>query len=83
MFVEDHDNTKDPAVRTATGSFAGWVGIIANLFLVAGKMLIGIISGSVSVIADGLNNLVDAGGSLISLLGFYLASKKADRPRSL
>ncbi len=79
IFVKDHGNTKDPTVRTATGSFAGWVGIIANLLLVTSKMLVGFISGSVSVIADGLNNLLDAGGSLISLLGFRLASKKADK----
>lgn len=79
LFVKDHENSKDPAVRTATGSFAGWVGIIANLLLVASKMLIGLVSGSVSVIADAFNNLVDAGSSLISLLGFRLASKKADK----
>lgn len=79
LFVKDHQNTKDPAVRTAIGSFAGWVGIFCNLFLVAGKMAVGLASGSISVIADALNNLLDAVSSVIALIGFKIAAKKADK----
>lgn len=79
LFVKDYQNTKNPAVRTSIGSFAGWVGIICNLSLVAGKMVVGLVSGSISVIADALNNLLDAVSSIIALVGFKIAAKKADK----
>lgn len=78
LFVKDYQNIKDTAVRTALGSFAGWVGIFCNLLLVAGKVAVGLAAGSVSVIADGLNNLLDAAGSIIALFGFKLAAKEPD-----
>ena len=53
--------------------------IIINIFLVIGKVVTGILSGSVSVIADGLNNLMDVAGSVITLIGFKMSSKKADK----
>lgn len=78
-FVTDYENVKDTKVRSAYGRLAGWVGIVCNLLLVAGKLAVGFISGSVAVIADGLNNLSDAASSIITLVGFRLASKKADK----
>ena len=64
--------------RSSAGSFASWAGIVINLLLVVGKVTAGIFAGSVAVIADGLNNLMDALGAIITLLGFKMAAKKAD-----
>ena len=66
------------AVRSAVGAFSGGVGIAANLVLFLGKLLAGILSGSVGVVADALNNLSDASGSILTLVGFRLAGKPAD-----
>jgi len=79
LFVKNYECTDDPAVRTAYGSLSGWVGIVSNGLLVAAKLLVGLLSGSVAIIADGLNNLSDAASSLISLLGFKIAAREADR----
>ena len=73
------DNPHDPAARTAAGTLAGWVGIISNVILTIVKVLIGAVAGSASVLADGLNNLLDAVSSVISLIGFKLGAKKADK----
>ena len=77
-FIKDNKNTKDNAVRVAIGSLAGWVGIICNLLLVVGKATVGFVSGSVSVTADALNNLLDAVSSIILLIGYKISSKQAD-----
>lgn len=78
LFVKDHKNVQDSSVRAAYGKLSGWVGIICNLLLCAGKFIVGFISGSVSITADAANNLSDASSSIISLLGFKLAEKEAD-----
>lgn len=78
-FIKNHDRIGDAAVRTAYGSLAGWVGIVCNLLLVAGKLAVGFFSGSVAIIADGLNNLSDAASSIVALVGFKVAARKADR----
>lgn len=77
-FVKDYDNTSDGNVRTAYGRLAGWTGIVCNLLLFAGKLIAGLLSGSVAIIADAVNNLSDASSSIISLLGFKMAAKPAD-----
>ena len=64
--------------RLSKGRTAGLVGIICNLLLFGGKLLAGILSGSMSITADALNNLSDASSSLVTLLGFKLAEKPAD-----
>lgn len=79
IFVKDHKNYNDPEVRNKIGNFASWIGIILNILLVVIKVFAGAISNSISVIADGLNNLMDAVGSVITLIGFKLANKKADK----
>lgn len=79
LFVKDHKNTDAPAVRSSVGTLAGIVGIICNLLLCAGKMTVGILSASVSVTADALNNLSDAASSIVTLLGFQLAKRPADK----
>ena len=78
-FIKDFDRVEEASVRTAYGSLAGLVGIVSNLLLVAAKLAVGLLSGSVAIIADGLNNLSDAASSVISLAGFKIASRKADR----
>lgn len=78
LFVKDYNNTKDPVVRTKYGTLSGVVGIISNLILCTLKIFAGIFSGSVSITADGINNLSDAGSSIITLIGFKLSSKPAD-----
>lgn len=78
LFVKDYENVEDPKVRGAYGKLAGIVGIICNLLLFAGKLLAGLLSGSVAVGADAVNNLSDASSSLVTLLGFKLAERPAD-----
>jgi len=68
----------DPAQRSVLGKLAGLVGIICNLILFAGKLIVGITSGSVSITADAVNNLSDASSSVVALLGFRLSEKPAD-----
>lgn len=70
--------TDSPKGRAAVGSLSGGVGIFCNLALFAMKLMIGIVSGSVSITADALNNLSDASGSVVTLVGFRVADKPAD-----
>lgn len=77
-FINDYENVKDSKVRDRYGKLAGIVGIISNSLLCIMKILIGWISGSIAIIADGVNNLADASSSLITLIGFKLASMPED-----
>lgn len=78
LFVKHASDTSDPAVRAGYGRLAGVTGIVCNLLLFALKLLAGTISGSVSITADAVNNLSDASGSIVTLVGFKLASRPAD-----
>ena len=78
IFIKDSQNTADSKVRVAYGYLCGAVGIALNILLFVGKIIAGTISGSVAVTADAFNNLSDAGSSIISLIGFRLASQKPD-----
>ena len=77
-FIKDYDNVKDFKVREAYGLLGGIVGIIANVLLCSTKIAIGFSGGSIAILADGLNNLSDAGSSIVSLVGFKLSNKPAD-----
>lgn len=77
--VRDYPNTKDPEVRTRYGRMAGLVGVVCNLLLGGGKALIGALFGSISVLADGINNLSDATSSVVTLIGFKMSSRPADK----
>ena len=77
-FVRTYENTGDPAVRDAVGRLSGIVGILCNVLLFAAKFLAGTLTGSVAITADAINNLSDASSSVVTLLGFKLASKPAD-----
>lgn len=78
LFVRDYQNTASPAVRGAYGKLAGVVGIVCNLLLFVGKLLAGLLAGSVAIMADAVNNLSDAASSVVTLLGFKLAERPAD-----
>lgn len=72
------DYTSAP-IRAKAGALAGGVGIGANLLLAAGKFFAGAVSGSISITADAANNLTDAGSSLLTVAGFRLSAKPADK----
>ena len=79
LFIPNHENTDLPEVRRRYGVLSGAVGIFLNLILFAGKLTAGLLTRSVSITADGFNNLSDAASSVITLVGFRLAGKKADK----
>ena len=78
LFVKDADNTESPKVRAAIGTLSGLVGIVCNVLLFAFKLLVGTLTGSVSITADAMNNLSDASGSIVAFIGFRVADKPAD-----
>lgn len=78
IFVRDHKNTEDPVVRDKCGRVAGAVGIVTNFLLFLMKIIVGTVFHSVSVTADAVNNLTDSGSSVVTLIGFKMASKPAD-----
>ena len=77
LFVKDK-NVKDPKVRTKYGTLSSLTGIVVNFILSITKVVIGIISNSMSIISDGLNNITDAGSSVITMIGFKMSQKKVD-----
>ena len=83
LFVKDKDNVTDPAVRGRYAALAGITGILLNLLLFAGKLTAGLLAASVAVIADAFNNVSDAGSSVVTLIGFRLASKPVDKEHPL
>ncbi len=79
LFIKNKDHVEDSSVRNAYGKMAGIVGIMCNLFLFAGKFFAGVITGAISITADAFNNLSDAASSIITLVGFDMAGKPADK----
>ena len=77
-FIKDSENITDNDVRNAYGSLAGIVGILLNLLLFIIKLSVVLLSGSVAIMADAFNNLSDAASSIMTIIGFKLASKPAD-----
>lgn len=78
-FINDSENIKNKKVRESFGYLGGIVGIIINLILFLIKISVGMMLNSIAVIADGVNNLSDVGASLVTIFGFKLASKPADK----
>ena len=78
LFIKSPDPTS-PATRHAYGSLTSTVGIILNLLLAGGKFTVGFLFGAISIQADAVNNLSDAGSQIISLITFKIAAKPADR----
>lgn len=77
-FIKDYQNTSDSTVRGRYAVFAGVLGITSNFILFAIKLIVGMLFNSISVTADAVNNLTDAGSSIITLVGFKLSRKPAD-----
>ena len=79
LFVKNSDDVKDKNVRKSYGNLGGLVGIACNLILFTIKLVAGVLSGSIAITADAFNNLSDMGSSIVTLLGFKLASKSPDK----
>ncbi len=79
LFIRDSENTSDLKVRESYGTLGSITGIVVNLILAIIKYIAGILSGSISVTADAINNLSDAGSSIISLIGVKLSAMPADK----
>ncbi len=79
LFIKNADDVGDCKVRSAYGTFTSIIGIIFNLLLFAVKLFAGLISGSVAIVADALNNFGDASSSVISFIGFKLSVRPADK----
>lgn len=78
IFIKDHKDVDNPVVRRKYGILCGAAGIFFNVLLAAMKFIAGILSKSISVTADAVNNLSDSAGSLITIFGFKLSGKKPD-----
>lgn len=76
---ENNQKRKEQNSRNAFGAFAGRIGLLSNLFLFISKLLIGLFSGSVSIMADAMNSLSDMLSSILTLVGFHIAGKPADK----
>ncbi len=83
LFVGKNQDPKDLKVRGKYAALAGFTGIVVNLLLFIGKLTLGIIAGSVAIVADAFNNVTDAGSSVVTLIGFRLANKPVDKEHPL
>lgn len=79
LFIKNKEDIKNPSVRRAYGTMVSVVGIVLNFLLSAIKLLAGVLSGAISITADAVNNLSDAGAQVVSLVSFKISAKPADR----
>lgn len=78
LFVKNKDEVKDTSVRQQYGVMASVTGILVNVLVCLGELLIGFLIGSIAMISDAIHNVADAGGSLVSFLSFKVSGRKAD-----
>lgn len=78
-FIKNSEDIYNPSVRLAYGTLSGIIGIICNVFLFILKFIIGSTIHSISIVSDSFNNLSDSLSSVITLLGYKVASKPADK----
>ena len=78
IFIKNRTDYQDEKVRESYGLITGALGIALNILVSVAKIVIGIITGAISILADGLNNMSDAGSSIISMVGFKLSNKPVD-----
>ena len=78
LFIKDKDNVQDVKVREKYGMLSSITGIIVNILLSIFKLVIGVFANSMAIISDGLNNISDAGSSVVTMLGFKMSQKKVD-----
>ena len=79
LFIKCYENVEDPTVRNKYGVVAGYFGIITNLLLFLIKLIIGLLTNSITILADAFNNLSDFGSCIVTILGYKLANKPADK----
>lgn len=79
LFIKNRDDVTSPSVRRAYGTMVSIVSMVMNVLLFAAKFTVGTLAGSVSITADAVNNLSDAGSQIISLISFRISAKPADR----
>ena len=79
FFIKDFNNTKDRKVRQRYGYLSGFSGIILNVILFTVKLIIGIYLNSIAVLADAFNNLSDVASSVVTVIGFKISGKPADK----
>lgn len=82
-FVKDYEKTDKPEIREKYAMLSGTTGIIANICLFILKFLTGVFSGTMAIVADAFNNISDAGSSVVTMLGFRMSSKHADKEHPL
>ena len=78
-FIKNYQDYNNPNVRKSYGTLSSIVGILVNFILATMKLIIGILSSSIAIIADSANNFSDAGSSVVTLVSFKLSAKPADR----
>ena len=78
LFIKDKDNVEEPSVRGKYAMLSSITGIVVNILLSIFKLIIGIIANSMSIISDALNNVSDAGSSIVTMIGFKMSQKKVD-----
>lgn len=78
-FIKDYKNVSSASVRYRYGLLAGVFGILTNVVLFVMKIVFGLIAGSISVVADAVNNLSDAGSSGVTVVGFKLSNRPPDK----
>ena len=78
LFIKNYEQTDDVVVRNKYGNFSGLFGIFSNAILFLVKIILGTLTSSISITADAINNLCDAGSSVITIFGFKIAGKPAD-----
>lgn len=78
-FIPNFANTSDTAVRERYGILGGILGIVCNIFLFVFKLIIGMLSGSIAIVSDSVNNLSDCGSALVAIFGAVLSNRRPDR----
>lgn len=78
-FIKDYDNVKNTRVREAYGVLSSWVGIICNILLFIAKFVVGTLANSISIVSDGFNNLSDCASCVVTMFGYKMAAKPADK----
>lgn len=78
-FVKDHENIKDPRTRESYGTLSSIVGIVCNILLFVLKYVMGTLSNSIAIVSDAFNNLSDSASCIVTLLGYKISAKPADK----
>lgn len=78
-FVRDYDDIDNPAVRESYGMLSSIVGIVCNVMLCVSKFVIGTLANSISIVSDGFNNLSDCASCVVTMFGYKMAAKPADK----